>query len=72
MKVLEFLLSLRPALPMSVEAPCQQASNSEVRRWCRDKAVLLNGRRVAADEDVTFPVTQLVLFPKGARRCTLF
>jgi hypothetical protein len=73
MKTLEFLIELRPALPMSREKPCTLASNSELRRWCRDKSVVVNGLTASADEEVAFPVTSLVFFPKSAKnRCTLF
>lgn len=70
---LEFLISLRPAIPMSVEHPCTETSNSELRRWMRDNAVGCNGKPLKATDEVLFPVTSLVLFPKSAkRRCTLF
>lgn len=71
---LAFLLSLRPALPMSVERPCTLASNGEVKRWCANKAVLINGQAVGADAAVEpGAVDSLILFPRSpARRCTLF
>lgn len=71
--VLEFLISLRPALPMSRERSCAETSNSELRRWLRDQSVVLNGERVRADDLVDFPVTSLVFFPKSQKhRTTLF
>jgi hypothetical protein len=71
--VLQWLISLKPAIPMSKEKPCSVASNSEIRRWCRDKSVILDGKAVTAEEVVDFPVTSLVLFPKSKNnRCTLF
>ena len=69
---LEFLLSLRPALPFSTSQACTPASNSEVRRWLKNQSVVVNGHRVSPEEELDFPITQLVIFPKGARRCTLF
>ncbi len=39
------------------------ASTSEMRRWCRNKAVVINGKRVAENEEMTFPVREFVLFP---------
>lgn len=70
---LEFVLSMKPAIPMSKEKPCTLASNSEIRRWLRDKSVIINGKKPGPDELVDFPVTQLVFFPKSAKsRCTLF
>lgn len=73
MKCLEFLLSLRPSLPMSKERPCQPASNSEVRRWLEQGAVHINGQPARpADEIGPGDVESLVLFPKAPRsRCTL-
>lgn len=68
MNVLTFLNSLRPALPMSIEQKCKVASNSEVRRWCNDKAVLINTEPVSWDEPVDFPVFSIVFFPNGKRR----
>jgi hypothetical protein len=72
MKVLQYILSLKPALPMSKEKPCTEASNSEIRRWCRDKSVIINGKQVVADEELDWPVESLVFFPKSNKnRCTL-
>lgn len=72
MTALAWLLSLRPALPMSVERPCTQTSNGEVRRWFKNQAVLVNGVAVAADTPID-TVESLVLFPRSpTRRCTLF
>ena len=71
MNVLTFLNELRPALPMSVEKPCTQATNSELRRWIKDGAVLFNGERVVWDEEVDFPLISLVFFPSGKRRTTI-
>lgn len=73
MTPLAFLLSLRPALPMSIETPCTEASNSEVRRWIDQNAVLCNGTALTKSTEIEFPVTSLVLFPRSAvRRTTLF
>lgn len=70
MTALQFILSLRPALPMSIERPCTQASNSEVRRWLQQRAVLVNGSPIAPDAELP-DVRSLVFFPKAARRTTL-
>ena len=72
MQVLEWLLSLRPMIPFSVERGCQPASNAEIRRWCNSKSVLLNGVLVGFDDKIIFPVTELVFFPKGKRKTTIF
>jgi hypothetical protein len=47
-------------------------SNAELRRWCKSRAVLFNGERITdPDEELLFPVTSLVFFPKGDRRVTV-
>ena len=71
MNVLSFLNQLRPAVPFSVETPCLLASNGEIRRWCKNKAVIINSETVDWDEEVDFPVFSIVFFPKGKRRTTI-
>ena len=44
-----------------------KVSNSELKRWLQNQAVQLNGRRIKWNEDVDFPVEQLILFPKKGR-----
>jgi len=43
------------------------ASNSELKRWCQNKAVIVDGKAVAWDEVVVFPIPSFVLFPKRGR-----
>jgi hypothetical protein len=71
MNVLQYILSLKPAVPMSNEKPCSHASNSEVRRWINDGSVLINYYRWTPEEELDCPVVSLVFFPKGKRRTTL-
>lgn len=71
MNVLQYLMNLRPAIPTSNERPPEPSSNSELRRWCRDGAVLINGERVSAEEPMDFPVFSLVFFPKAKRKTTV-
>ena len=54
----------------SIEA-CKKASNSELKRWLENKAVVVNGEPLQWDEVMDFPINSMVLFPNGARRCTL-
>ena len=44
-----------------------KATNSELKRWLQNQSVLLNGRRIKWNEQVDFPVYELVLFPKKSR-----
>lgn len=70
MNVLQYLVGLRPAIPMSREKPCTHTSNSELRRWIADGSVQINGERWLADEEMPPLVWSLVFFPKSARNRT--
>ena len=48
-----------------------EASKSERRRWLENKAVIINGMRPEPDDEVTFPITELVFFPNSQRKCTM-
>lgn len=72
MNALQWLNSLRPAIPMSIEAPCKQMSNGELKRHMQQGGVLVNGEKIAPDEPIDFPVFSLIFFHKSpARRTTL-
>lgn len=73
MNLLEFLLSLEHMVPFSTEKPCTRATNSEIRRWLDGGAVVINGERTKSWRDeMQFPCTQLVFFPKAKRRTTIY
>lgn len=48
------------------------ASNSELKRWCHNQAVIFNGESVTWDEEIDFPIISLVLFPNGKNKTTLW
>jgi hypothetical protein len=62
MLVLDFLFQFH--LPCSRERnrPAQP-TRSEVRRWCEQQAVLINGRRAHWRDTVDFPLWQVIFFP---------
>lgn len=76
MTILQWLNSLRPAIPFSAEktvdadGKCVLMSNGELRRQAKQGAILINGERFDADEPMDFPVFSLVFFPKSAKRRT--
>ncbi|HET8686440.1 MAG TPA: hypothetical protein VFM18_07220 [Methanosarcina sp.] len=73
MTALDFIVSLRPFLPMSVENPCTPMSNGEARRLLDQSAVLINGKKPKSKEFIDFPVKELVWFPKNPKkRVTMF
>jgi hypothetical protein len=47
------------------------ASNSALRRWLEQGAILFNSERIMPLDLIDFPIYSLVMFPKGKRRCTL-
>jgi len=47
-----------------------KVTNSELKRWCQNQAVSINGQRVKFDQIVEFPINEMFLFPKN--RVTLF
>lgn len=65
MTALQFVLSMRHSIPMSTEAACEMASNSEVRRWLDQSAVIINGKKPKAKDIIELPVTSLIFFPKS-------
>lgn len=72
MNAIQWLNSLRPALPMSVEHKNEAMSNGELRRHMRQGGVLINAEQVEPSEEIDFPVFSLVFFPKShARRTTI-
>lgn len=48
------------------------ASNAEKRRLLENKAVLINGNRPLPDDEIQFPLTELVFFPNSNKRVTIF
>ncbi len=68
MGLLDFLMKLH--LPMSTERPCTKPSRSEVKRWIKKQSVIINGK-VAEMGEIAFPVSSLVFFPKGRRKCSM-
>lgn len=72
MKAWDFLCSI-PHVPMQFNGDHPvKASNSERKRWLQNKAVVINGIRPNWDDEIEFPVTQLVFFPKSDKRTTMF
>jgi hypothetical protein len=45
-----------------------RASNSELKRWVQNNALLINGEFVKWDEPIDFPICSIVLFPKNDKQ----
>lgn len=69
MNALEFLKSIpRTWLPRSREGrKCENPSNSELRRWLNKSSVIINASKPKPNDKITFPITELIFFPKGNR-----
>jgi hypothetical protein len=42
-----------------------KASTSELKRWIQNGALVINNEKVTVDEEIDFPITSVVLFPKN-------
>jgi 23S rRNA-/tRNA-specific pseudouridylate synthase len=56
----------------STENPNKKASNSEIRRWFEKGSIVINGKRVKKDDEMTEPIHSCVFHPNGKHRCTIF
>jgi len=73
MNAIDFLLEINKVCGgfHTNEKGSAKASNSELRRWLQMGAIRINNTRPKPFDIIEFPITDLVLFPKGDRRCTL-
>jgi hypothetical protein len=70
MNAIQWLSSLRPALPMSIEQPGKHMTNGELRRIIQQNGVLINTETIKIDEPIDFPVFSIVFFPNSKTRKT--
>ena len=71
MNAFEYLKSF-PFLPPSTEGKkCGRPSNSEIRRWLEKKSVIINGVKANYDDEINFPIIELIFFPNSNRKCTM-
>lgn len=71
MNAWEYLRELHTVCKFHSKEREGKATNSELKRWLQNQSVLLNNRRIKWNEEVDFPVEQLILFPKR-NRITIF
>lgn len=58
-KELEYLPASREGVKMG------KPSNSEIRRWLQNRSVIINGIKSLPDDEIEYPIRELVFFPKG-------
>ena len=68
--VWDFLKELNGTCHFMSRERTGKATNSELKRWCQNQSVSVNGERVKFDQVIKFPVTEMFLFPKN--KITLF
>lgn len=58
---------------MSIENKGEKASNSEIRRWLDQSAILVNFMPISAKDPWPPIIKSIVMFPKSPKkRCTLY
>lgn len=72
MKAIDYLKSLpRTYLPVNVERGIKVASNQDLKRWLEMGAICINGTTPKAQDEIEFPISELIFFPKGERKTTI-
>jgi hypothetical protein len=62
----EYLKSL-PHLPYRQGMKGTHPSNGELFRWLDSGSVIINGKKPKPNDEIDFPITELVFFPSGDR-----
>lgn len=70
LNALDYLKSLS-FLPPNVERGIKKPSNGDLKRWFNMGAVIINGETPKAKNTISFPVWELVFFPKSKRKVTM-
>jgi hypothetical protein len=71
MNALEFIKGFDHLPMVEKQNKAIKISNKEKKRLLENSAVLLNGKRPKPNDEIEFPVWQLIFFPKSdTKRCT--
>jgi len=71
MKAIDFLNQFDHVPMVERNGTFAKAGTTQRRRWLEQSAVLINGKRPKPNDEISFPVTEMVFFPKSQRkRCT--
>jgi len=65
MNAWELLMNLNKVCHFMSRERSGKASNSELKRWIKNQALVINGEKVKWDEIMDFPIFSVVLFPKN-------
>ena len=70
-KAIDYLKSLpRNWLPKNLEHGIKAPSNGALIRWLKNKAIIINGKTPMPQDEIDFPITELVFFPASKKRKT--
>lgn len=61
----QFLMELHTVCHFMSRERKGKASNSELKRWLKNQAVVVNGSRIKWDTEIDFNIESFVLFPKN-------
>ena len=64
MNAWQFLIELNKVCFFMSKERTGRASNSELKRWLKNQAVIVNGESIKWDEPMDFTIYSFVLFPK--------
>lgn len=72
LSVLQFMVRLNTMSVFWNSEENKPASNSVLRRWIEQGAIVFNGEKMQPHDPLDFPIFSLVMFPKSnKKRCTL-
>ncbi len=54
-----------------IDVPMELPSNAEIKRWLKKKSILINGKTPDVNDEIEFPIWELVFFHKSKNRITL-
>lgn len=64
MNAWEYLMELNQVCFFMSREREGKASNSELKRWCKNQALTIDGVKVKWDQELAFPITTCTLFTK--------
>ena len=60
----QYLMNLNSVCQFHSRERKGKVSNSELKRWIKNKALTIDGNKVKWDDEISFPINSLTLFTK--------
>lgn len=67
---IKYLRSLHEVCMFQSQERPGVATNSELGRWLKSKALIINGKSIAPTEAIPLPIHSVVLFPNSRKKRT--